>query len=94
MYAALQSVLPDLVIYIAGADPFIEDRLGRLAVSKAGLAQRDQVVLDYCRAAQLPVAVSMAGGYAHHVHDTVDIHFATVQQCAAYHTAYRTRSAN
>ncbi|NJL03465.1 MAG: histone deacetylase [Chloroflexaceae bacterium] len=94
VYAALQSVLPDLVIYIAGADPFIGDRLGRLAVSKAGLAQRDQVVLDYCRAAQLPVAVSMAGGYARHVHDTVDIHFATVQQCAAYSTAYRPRSAN
>ncbi len=93
VYAALQTVLPDLVIYIAGADPFIGDRLGRLAVSKAGLAQRDQLVLDYCRTAQLPVAVSMAGGYAYDVHDTVDIHFATVQQCAAYHAAYRARSA-
>lgn len=71
----------DLAIYLAGADPFEGDRLGRLKMSKAGLAERDRLVLDYCRRAGLPVAVAMAGGYAEEVTDIVDIHFQTV--CAA-----------
>lgn len=68
----------DLAIYLAGADPFWDDRLGRLSLTKEGLAKRDQLVFDQCRTAGLPVAVAMAGGYARRVQDTVDIHFQTV----------------
>ncbi|MDX1689015.1 MAG: histone deacetylase [Candidatus Promineifilaceae bacterium] len=68
----------DLAIYLAGADPYKDDRLGRLALTKEGLAERDRLVLERCRAAGLPVAITMAGGYARHVADTVDVHFQTV----------------
>ena len=70
---------PDLVIYLAGADPFEGDRLGRLSVSKAGLAQRDRFVLETCAEVGLPNAVVMAGGYAPEVQNTVDIHLQTVR---------------
>lgn len=70
----------DLAIYLAGADPFVGDRLGRLALTKAGLAERDRLVFGRCRAAGIPVAVAMAGGYARDVQDTIDIHFETVRQ--------------
>jgi acetoin utilization deacetylase AcuC-like enzyme len=69
----------DLAIYLAGADPFSGDRLGRMKVSKAGLAERDRLVFEHCRREGLPVAVSMAGGYASNVNDIVDIHFQTVK---------------
>ncbi len=78
LWRVLMQARADLAIYLAGADPFVEDRLGRLAVSKAGLAQRDAMVLEVCRRAGLPVAVTMAGGYARQVEDIVDIHFQTV----------------
>jgi acetoin utilization deacetylase AcuC-like enzyme len=76
---ALDSSRPDLVIYVAGADPYMGDRLGRLAVTAAGLARRDEYVLDVCRHHGLPVAVVMAGGYGKDIHDTVAIHAATVR---------------
>jgi acetoin utilization deacetylase AcuC-like enzyme len=79
---ALAQARPDLVIYLAGADPFVSDRLGRLALSKAGLAQRDQLVFDLCQASGLPVAITMAGGYAPNVEDIVDIHFQTIREAA------------
>ena len=69
---------PDLVIYLAGADPFEDDRLGRLKLSKAGLAARDARVLGECRRRSLPVAIAMAGGYARQIDDTVAIHAATI----------------
>jgi acetoin utilization deacetylase AcuC-like enzyme len=75
---ALDRAQPDLVIYLAGADPFEGDRLGRLALTKAGLAARDGYVLDVLREHALPVAIAMAGGYAERIEDVVDIHFATV----------------
>jgi acetoin utilization deacetylase AcuC-like enzyme len=75
---SLKQARADAVIYLAGADPFAEDRFGRLGVSKEGLAERDQLVLQYCQDAGLPVAVTMAGGYAPNIEDTVDIHFNTV----------------
>ena len=79
---ALQRVIdtfsPELVIYLAGADPFEGDRLGRLALSKSGLRRRDAMVLQSCAHNGIPVAVAMAGGYARTIEDTVDIHFATV----------------
>ena len=71
---------PDFAFYLAGADPFAGDRIGRLAVSKAGLAERDRMVFDACRRAGIPFAVTMAGGYGKDVTDTVDIHWQTVQR--------------
>jgi acetoin utilization deacetylase AcuC-like enzyme len=76
---ALAAARPDLAIYLAGADPYVGDRLGRLALSKAGLAARDAYVLDTLGAAGVPVAVAMAGGYAEDIDDVVDIHVATVR---------------
>jgi acetoin utilization deacetylase AcuC-like enzyme len=69
----------DLVIYLAGSDPFHDDRLGRLALTKSGLADRDRLVFDYCQDNHLPTAIVMAGGYARDVHDTVDIHYKTLE---------------
>ncbi|NJN95440.1 MAG: histone deacetylase, partial [Anaerolineales bacterium] len=69
----------DLAIYLAGADPFAGDRLGRLALTKAGLAERDRLVFDYCQAADLPLAITMSGGYAPQIEDIVDIHFQTIR---------------
>ncbi len=70
---------PELVIYLAGADPYHDDRLGRLALSFAGLAERDRQVLTRCRADDVPVAIAMAGGYARQIDDTVAIHAATIR---------------
>lgn len=71
-----------LAIYLAGADPFEDDRLGRLCVSKEGLAERDRIVLESCRELGIPVAVTMAGGYARDVRDTVDIQFQSIERAA------------
>jgi acetoin utilization deacetylase AcuC-like enzyme len=76
---SLELSRPELAIYLAGADPYAGDRLGRLAVTKRGLAERDRFVLNACRQAGVPVAIAMAGGYGRRVSDTVDIHFQTVQ---------------
>jgi len=69
---------PDLVIYLAGADPYADDRLGRLKVSIEGLQSRDKIVFDACATRRLPVAIAMAGGYARKIEDTVVIHAHTV----------------
>lgn len=79
---ALAVAAADLVIYLAGADPFEGDRLGRLKLTKSGLAERDRLVLSRCRAHGLPVAVTMAGGYARDVEDIVDIHAQTIRLAA------------
>ncbi len=73
-----------LAIYLAGADPYEDDRLGRLALSKAGLAQRDARTFEQCREAGVPVATVMAGGYARRVEDTVAIHLQTVHLAAEF----------
>lgn len=70
---------PSLAIYLAGADPFEGDTLGRLKVSKVGLAARDRLVLDHCFHAGVPVAIVLSGGYAKRVEDTVDIQFETAR---------------
>lgn len=72
----------DIAIYLAGADPYSGDRLGKLKVSMAGLAARDRLVLGLCREQGLPVAVTMAGGYAREVNDIVTIHTQTVRIAA------------
>ncbi len=77
--AVLQHGPYDLAIYISGADPYADDKLGRLALSMQGLAERDQLVLHYLRSAGIPTAVCMAGGYARVITDTVAIHYQTLQ---------------
>jgi acetoin utilization deacetylase AcuC-like enzyme len=77
---ALNNFEAELVIYLAGADPYKDDRFGRLGLSKSGLLERDRMVFRYCHKAELPVAVTMAGGYANNIKDSVDIHFQTVKQ--------------
>ena len=69
---------PELVIYLAGADPYKDDRLGRLSLTFSGLAERDRLVFAHCRNRQIPVAIAMAGGYARQIDDTVAIHRATI----------------
>jgi acetoin utilization deacetylase AcuC-like enzyme len=80
---ALAAARPDLAFVLAGADPYEGDRLGRLAVTKEGLAARDRLVRDTLRAAGVPVCVTLAGGYAERIEDTVDINLETVRTFAA-----------
>ncbi len=75
----IEDFQPQAMIYLAGADPYEDDRLGRLKLTKPGLAKRDRFVLELARNNAVPVAVTMAGGYAHNVADIVDIHFNTVR---------------
>ena len=79
---ALALAEADLALYLAGADAYEGDLLGRLALTKAGLAARNRLVLSLCREAGLPVAVLMAGGYGRRVADTVAIHLETVRAAA------------
>jgi acetoin utilization deacetylase AcuC-like enzyme len=81
--AALPRARPDVAFYLAGADPFEGDRLGRLAMTKAGLRARDELVVGRLRDAGAAVVVVLAGGYAHDVADTVDINAATAAVVAA-----------
>lgn len=74
---------PHLVVYLAGADPWRDDRFGRLAMSKEGLAERDRFVLSLCREMRIPTAIAMAGGYGRDTADTVDIHVRTMRIAAA-----------
>ncbi|TWU60617.1 Acetoin utilization protein AcuC [Rubripirellula tenax] len=68
----------DLAIYLAGADPYEHDRLGRLKLTKHGLVQRDLAVIRWCQKRGIPLAIAMAGGYASTIDDIVDIHASTV----------------
>jgi acetoin utilization deacetylase AcuC-like enzyme len=81
--ATLPSVLsaaqPDLVVYLAGADPYVGDRLGRLSMSLHGLARRDAMVLSACREVGIPVAITIAGGYGRNIDETVQAHLNTVR---------------
>ncbi|MGD2027899.1 MAG: histone deacetylase [Anaerolineales bacterium] len=70
---------PDLILYIAGADPYREDRLGRFALSKGGLRERDELVFSQFLPQGVPLAAVSGGGYAKDVNDIVDIHFATLE---------------
>lgn len=77
---------PQLLIYLAGADPHEGDRLGRLHLTSEGLAARDAAVFSFAAQHRLPVAVTMAGGYGRRIEDTVDVHVQTVA-CAARYAA-------
>ena len=71
---------PQMLFYLAGADPYEDDVLGGLRLTKEGLRRRDRAVLEAAHAACVPVVVTLAGGYARHVQDTIDIHVATVEE--------------
>lgn len=75
---------PDIVFYLAGADPYEGDRLGKLKLSIDGLLARDSLVFDACAAAGIPVAVSMGGGYAPDVDAIVRIHANTLREAARH----------
>jgi acetoin utilization deacetylase AcuC-like enzyme len=75
----LGTAQPDLVVYLAGVDPYVDDRLGRLALTLAGLAQRDAMVIGACREVGIPVAITIAGGYGRDIGDTVQAHLNTVK---------------
>jgi acetoin utilization deacetylase AcuC-like enzyme len=76
--SGLRQFEPDLICYVAGADPYREDQLGGLALTIEGLKRRDELVFRVARARSIPVMVTYAGGYARNVEDTVTIHCNTV----------------
>jgi acetoin utilization deacetylase AcuC-like enzyme len=80
----LRAARPDLVVYLAGADPHEGDRLGRLRLTFDGLRRRDWMVLEACREVGLPVCVTIAGGYGRDVRDTVAVHVGTVGVVARF----------
>ncbi|HEX5424104.1 MAG TPA: histone deacetylase [Candidatus Acidoferrales bacterium] len=75
---AFHDFSPQILFYIGGADPYSEDQLGGLALTMEGLARRDALVFDYARRHKIPVAITLAGGYARRVADTVRIHVNTI----------------
>jgi acetoin utilization deacetylase AcuC-like enzyme len=70
---------PEFLMYVAGADPYKEDQLGGLKLTKEGLVRRDEFIYEQAKAASIPIAVVLAGGYAFHESDTVDIHCNTIK---------------
>jgi acetoin utilization deacetylase AcuC-like enzyme len=75
----LERSRPQLAIYLAGADPYEDDRLGRLKLTKRGLARRDRLILGTLAARGIPAAIAMAGGYARDIDDSVEIHANTIR---------------
>jgi acetoin utilization deacetylase AcuC-like enzyme len=80
----LREAAPDLVVYLAGADPHERDRLGRLNLTFDGLVRRDAMVLSACREVGIPVALTIAGGYGRDVTETVQVHVNTVRVAADF----------
>ncbi len=75
----LSSARPDLVVYLAGADPHEGDRLGRMRLTFAGLERRDSMVIEACRDVGIPVVITIAGGYGREIGDTVRVHLNTIR---------------
>jgi acetoin utilization deacetylase AcuC-like enzyme len=75
---ALDEFRPDMLFYVGGADPYVEDQLGGLQLTKEGLKRRDREVFEAARARGIPVTTALAGGYARNVADTVEIHINTI----------------
>jgi acetoin utilization deacetylase AcuC-like enzyme len=78
LHDAFRDFSPQVLFYVGGADPYREDQLGGLALTMEGLARRDALVFDYARRHKTPVAITLAGGYARRVADTVRIHINTI----------------
>ena len=76
--AGTASPKPDLIFYLAGADPYREDQLGGLSLTLEGLQERDRMVIEAARTRSIPIAITFAGGYARRVSDTVEIHLNTI----------------
>jgi len=74
---------PQCVFYLAGADPYEDDQLGGLRLTREGLRRRDRMVIEAVRTAGVPLVVTLAGGYARHLEDTVSIHLATIDEVAS-----------
>ncbi len=87
LHRSFEEFSPQLLFYVAGADPYQEDQLGGLALTMEGLARRDALVLGYAQRNQVPMAVTLAGGYARKIEDTVTIHVNTIK--AAIQAAQR-----
>jgi acetoin utilization deacetylase AcuC-like enzyme len=79
---------PDFVIYLAGADPHEDDRLGRLKITKEGMRLRDETVFQYGLDRNIPIAFSMAGGYGKEIASTVEIHFQTINTALQFQMRY------
>jgi len=79
---------PDFVIYLAGADPHEDDRLGRLKITKEGIRLRDEAVFQYGLDRNIPIAFSMAGGYGKEIASTVEIHFQTINTALQFQMRY------
>ncbi|KAA3616554.1 MAG: histone deacetylase [Calditrichaeota bacterium] len=76
-HTILQRFTPNIILYQAGADPYYEDQLGNLALTKHGLQLRDEFVIDRAKVINIPIVTTLGGGYAIDTQDTVDIHTAT-----------------
>jgi len=83
LLAALRKIQPDIAFYVGGADPFRDDLLGGLALTIEGLEARDLLVFEELRKRGVPIAMTLAGGYARRVEDTVRIHVNTIREAAA-----------
>ena len=90
---ALDKFQPEILFYVGGADPYCEDQLGGLSLTKAGLKQRDRSVFEEARRRGIPVATTLAGGYARRVEDTVRIHVNTILAAAEVALAFPSASA-
>ena len=80
----IENVRPDLIFYLSGVDILDSDKLGRLSVSKKGCKMRDQHVFELCKKLEIPVAVSMGGGYSEKLADTIDAHANTYRVAVDY----------
>jgi acetoin utilization deacetylase AcuC-like enzyme len=80
-HTAITGFRPDLLFYIAGADPYYQDQLGGLSLSLEGLKERDRLVVELALSRRIPVAVTLAGGYAEKLDDTVTIHANSARAC-------------
>jgi acetoin utilization deacetylase AcuC-like enzyme len=90
---ALDKFQPQILFYLGGADPYCEDQLGGLSLTKAGLKQRDRSVFEEARRRGIPVATTLAGGYARRVEDTVRIHVNTILAASEVALAFPSASA-
>jgi acetoin utilization deacetylase AcuC-like enzyme len=90
---ALDAFRPEIVFYVGGADPYCEDQLGGLSLTKKGLMERDRKVFEEARRRGIPVATTLAGGYARRVEDTVGIHVNTILAARDVAAAFPSASA-
>jgi acetoin utilization deacetylase AcuC-like enzyme len=93
VHRALDKFQPEILFYVGGADPYCEDQLGGLSLTKAGLKQRDRSVFEEARRRGIPVVTTLAGGYARRVEDTVRIHVNTILAAGEVALAFPSASA-